>query len=297
MTDGKAPQLCMLILSQGGTGKSLLIAAIMETFEYYNQTHILAKCATTGIAATDIGGVTLHSWAGLSKRAPTKPDWLENATKKTTSKCVRNIEGKAFLVMDKISMCDKTAVYLTSEVTRFSRRMEYKGSSDEPFGGMHVILTGDFHQFLLVSNASGALYVERDTDTVRAILGREIFKQFDTVVILNKQIRVKDKVWIDILNRLRVGECNYDNIDEIEKLVLDHKDCIRPDFQQTPWKDAILVTPRHTVRKMWNEECISRHSREMGNIRYVFQAKDTVKSTRERPSIAARCKIVKLDNN
>jgi len=38
----------------------------METFEFYGQQDILAKCATTGIAATDIGGRTFHSWAGIS---------------------------------------------------------------------------------------------------------------------------------------------------------------------------------------------------------------------------------------
>ena len=53
--------LRMIILGPGGTGKSMLISAITETFEHYGKEDILTKCATTGIAASDIGGKTVHS--------------------------------------------------------------------------------------------------------------------------------------------------------------------------------------------------------------------------------------------
>ncbi|PPQ92734.1 hypothetical protein CVT25_015701 [Psilocybe cyanescens] len=297
MTNGKAPQLRMLILGQGGTGKSMLIGAITETFRYYGQLDILAKCATTGIAATDIGGMTLHSWAGLSQRPPTKEDWLEGACDKTLNKWQRNIEGKAFLILDEVSMTDKTGVFLTSEVTGHTRANDFKGSAEDPFGGMHLIFTGDFHQFPPVGNATGALYVEKQKDTARATIRREIFKQFDTVVILDKQIRIKDKVWIDILNRLRMGECDYNDIEEVEKLVLEHKECDKPNFQEAPWSDAVLVTSRHVVREMWNVESLAKHCRTTGNIRYIVEAEDTVKKTGERPSISTRCKIAKLNED
>ncbi|KAF9470258.1 hypothetical protein BDN70DRAFT_902252, partial [Pholiota conissans] len=55
------PQLKMLILGHGGTGKSHLISTITETFEYLKSSSKLAKCATSGIAASGIKGQTLHS--------------------------------------------------------------------------------------------------------------------------------------------------------------------------------------------------------------------------------------------
>jgi hypothetical protein len=65
---------------------------------------------------------------------------------------------------------------------------------------MHVIKTGDFHQFLPVENLTGTLYVDRpDKDNKQAILGREIFLQFNTVVILDKQNRMKDQTWNNIM--------------------------------------------------------------------------------------------------
>ena len=55
----------MLVIGQGGTGKSVLIDAITETFSYYDQGPDLAKCAPSGIALIPIGGTTIHSWIGI----------------------------------------------------------------------------------------------------------------------------------------------------------------------------------------------------------------------------------------
>lgn len=88
---GQAEQLRMLILRQGGTGKTTLIWAITETFRHYGKLDILAKCATTGIAATDIGAYTLHSWAGLSHNLPKDDNWLDKSSKSSQDKRDTNI--------------------------------------------------------------------------------------------------------------------------------------------------------------------------------------------------------------
>ena len=109
---------------------------------------------------------------------------------------------------------------------------------------MHIIQSGDFHQFPPVSNPTGALYFDRpEKDNKRALLGREIFLQFDKVVILHQQNRIKDETWTNILNRLRMGECNDSDLDEINKLVPTNPDCDIPDFLKSPWDQAILITP------------------------------------------------------
>ena len=51
----------MLMLGHEGTGKSMLIGVIMETFEVLHSEEKLAKCGTSGVAAVIIGGQTLHS--------------------------------------------------------------------------------------------------------------------------------------------------------------------------------------------------------------------------------------------
>jgi len=109
--DGQAEQLKMLILGQGGTGKSTVIRAITETFQHYNKLDILAKCATTGIAATDIGAYTLHSWASLTHNLPKDDGWLDRSSKASIDKRRTNIQGKEFLIVDEVSMEDKTTAY------------------------------------------------------------------------------------------------------------------------------------------------------------------------------------------
>jgi len=58
----------MLVIGEGGTGKSVLIDAITKTFEFHGKRQDLAECGTSGIATSSIKGQTVHSWTGLSVR-------------------------------------------------------------------------------------------------------------------------------------------------------------------------------------------------------------------------------------
>ena len=84
----------MLMLGHGGTGKSMLIEAITETFEVLDSEEKLAKCGTSGMAAVIIGGQILHSWAGIPVNNLHKENWVE-----TTVKHFRN-EGNRIYVGD-----------------------------------------------------------------------------------------------------------------------------------------------------------------------------------------------------
>lgn len=279
----------MLVMGQGGTGKSLLIAAITETFAAYGQEHILAKCATTGIAASDIGGQTVHSWASLATRTKKNKDGTEKKITRSTKKQRDNITGKEVLIMDEVSMFEKKNMALLSQTVALVRAENFKGSADEPFGGMHVILLGDFHQFPPVGDSTSALYVkECKKEDNKGRIGRSIFEQFTTVVFLERQIRVKDAGWSAILNRLRVGECEDEDLEEIQKLVIGDPECETVDFTKEPWNEAILVTSRHMVREAWNTESVKRHCRKTGNVRYEVKAEDTDNQTGEPITMRAR---------
>jgi len=295
--DGQAEQLRMLILGQGGAGKSTVIRAITETFRYYDKLDILAKCAMTGVAAVDIGACTLHSWAALPNSLPKDDNWLDRSLKGSTEKRHANMQGKEFLIVDEVSMEDKATAYCLSEIIGKSRAQEGKGKPHEPFGSMHIIQTGDFHQFPLVGNLTRALYMDRpDKDDKRALLGREIFLQFDNVVILDKQNRIKDKTWSDIMSRARVGKCNANNLYKIEKLVLTNPECNIPDFSKALWDQAILITPRHSVRNLWNEHALAKHCMKTGNRRYIVPAEDTSQDGSEHLSMEAKLAIAGLED-
>ncbi|KAF9524529.1 hypothetical protein CPB83DRAFT_861071 [Crepidotus variabilis] len=141
------------------------------------------------------------------------------------------------------------------------------------FGGLHVILTGDFHQFPPI--AGEALYSRKEGTKETKILGGNIYQQFDTVVILEEQNRVTDQGWTSLLSRLRVGECTQADLKEIDKLVLSHPETTPVDFTTAPWNDAVLITSRNAVRDKWNESALFRHCKETGNQRYIVPAEDT----------------------
>jgi PIF1-like helicase len=285
----------MLVLGHGGTGKSMLIGAITETFKAYQSEDKLAKCATSGVAAVIIGGQTLHSWAGIPINSPRKENWVETESQALKKRRKQNIEGRQFLICDEVSMCMKQLKYRGSEIVARVRGAEGIGTASESFGGMDIIDFGDFHQFPPVGNASAALYCDRpDTDDAHALKGRSIFLEYDHVVILREQMRSTDDVWTGILSRLRVGDCTEHDILEIQKLVLTNPACEIPDFTTAPWCNATLITPRNATKDLWNSAAVERHCRMSGNRKYIISAEDTIKETGETPDKRTKFEIAGL---
>jgi len=191
-------------------------------------------------------------------------------------------------------MIDKTMLYQTSSIVGYFRAAD---TPLIPFAGANVIFTGDFHQFPPVANHMGALYCDRpEKDSPQALLGREICLQFDTIVILREQVRVRDPVWMEILRRLREGSCTDEDISEVQKLVLTNNDCEVPDFSTKPWTGAILIMPRHTVRERWNEAALAKHCGSSGNRKYIVHAEDRMSKTEEEVPLCACVKIAGRDD-
>jgi hypothetical protein len=194
----------MIVNGAGGTGKSTLIRALTETFAYHGKADALSKCATSGVAATQIAGSTVHSWAGLGVQRHSTDEWLHKASDKIRNKRKRNVGGKGCLLIDEMSMLFDTLFANLAKVVAYMKSKNNEGDQNLPFHGMHVILLGDFRQFLPVRNQKGALYSRELTTNANALFGRDIYRQFNTVVTLRQQLRVVDEEWLQILNRLSV---------------------------------------------------------------------------------------------
>ncbi len=76
----------MMVQGQGGTGKTILINAISEMFKYHNAEEILAKTATSGVAASLVGGQTVHSFGAIPINPGKKDDWYDKGSKETEEK-------------------------------------------------------------------------------------------------------------------------------------------------------------------------------------------------------------------
>jgi len=295
--DGRCPQqLLMMVNGQAGTGKSTLLNAITSSFEKLDAPLLLAKTALSGVAASLIGGTTLHWFGGLApKKIPQSDVWTEKSAKHVQERRKKNLLPPLWLAIDEAGMCTLDLLTLLSQVGGQIRAGDAKADSTVPFGGLNIILICDFHQFPPVGGTNVALYcppINRQT----AVIGKAIYLQFETVVNLEKQQRIDDELWVQILSRSREGACTEADIHEIRKLILTNPQCDVPDFGREPWNKAVLVTPRNCVRAAWNRAAVRRHCKETGELLYIFDTEDTVGNERvptnmEQKAILASMKL------
>ena len=121
------------------------------------------------------------------------------------------------------------------------------GMDDLPFGGLNVILVGNFHQFPpVVSGCATPLYYPNNIhpDKTDDIIGREIYQQFSTMVRLQRQVRVVDAVWENLLQ-------NVQNMGAAKNDILNYFGGLLLPIQILRWS-ITMRNPRHGVRKLWN---------------------------------------------
>ncbi|GAW10284.1 ATP-dependent DNA helicase PIF1 [Lentinula edodes] len=286
----KPTQMLMILRGPGGTGKTVAINALTETFKNMGFEPQLAKTATSGVAATLISGRTVHTWAGLSIGGPRGENWVEGSVY-TAQKRLANIGPVEYLIIDEVSMATKDLLANLSDIVTHVRSKLDKPGEGLYFGGMNVILCGDFHQFPPVANGEAALYHPKCTGK-HAQKGQEIYSCFDKVVTLRQQMRVRDKRWQELLDRLRTGSCTREDIEVLHGLRLDIPDNPKPDFQGPEWSKAVLITPRNSARKRWNASAVRQHCAVNKTRLYSCPAEDTAKgsplSTNQRMSVAKK---------
>jgi hypothetical protein len=194
-----------------------------------------------------------------------------------------------------------------SFLARLSRNISIakQGSQSDaliPFSGMSVILCGDLHQFPPVAKSRREfLYtpINLTTDSDDCKIGRANYEQFETVVILKEQMRIKDPVWHSMLTNLRKGQIRDEDIKMLRDRIIPTAD--KEDFGSEPWSSAPLVTPRHSVRTMWNEYCTRKQCKSSGQPVFVCYAQDTMSNkpltVEERFHVALHDKENKNQNN
>jgi hypothetical protein len=241
------PQLRMVIPGEGGTGKSKTIQSITVNFDRLQATHLLVKGAYTGIAASIIDGRTLHVLTAIPLKGV--------RSSKTMKKLMEFWKDKRYFIIDEMSMLSRPFLAKLSSIITTALQAADRGDQNLPFGGLNMILVGDFHQFPpVVCGHAAPLYYPNNgrLDNSDALIGREIYLQFLTVVRLRKQVRVEDPIWEDLLQHVRYGCCKERHIKLLRSLIITNPDTTNPNYDEDPWKSATLVTPRHGVRRMWN---------------------------------------------
>lgn len=145
--------------------------------------------ASTGIAATHLGGMTIHSWSGIGIR-----DYLSEYDLDAMSQqrpLVRRLENTQVLIIDEVSMLHPNTLDLVDAVCKELKR------SHEPFGGMQVVLSGDFFQLPPIVRGGGE---DVFADSANA------WREGDfRICYLSEQHRQDDDSLLTILNDIRDG--------------------------------------------------------------------------------------------
>ena len=282
--------LRMIIHGEGGTGKSRVIQTITDLFASKGAAGLLVKGAYTGIAASLIGRKTLHNIGHIPvhKSQSSKAKIISDETRQKIQDFWRTY---IYLIIDEYSMISKSFFNALEKNIALTKAGNADGST---FGGISVILCGDLHQFPpVVGGLQDALYVPvAPGNTEDQKLGRHLYEEFKTVVILTEQMRIIDPEWCDFLRKLRHGEAQKSEVETLQKLVLGDPNCIPLDTNATDWSNASLVTPRHGVRRAWNEAALHKYCEENEGRMYICPARDTIKkrplSLAERYGLALR---------
>jgi ATP-dependent exoDNAse (exonuclease V) alpha subunit len=126
----------VFLTGPAGSGKTHVLRLYID--ELRRRDIPIGITASTGIAATHMGGVTIHSWCGIGiKDNLSDQDIEEIGAKDYVRKKVENVR---VLIIDEISMLHDYRLDSVDRVLRHIRKC------DEPFGGLQVILCGDFFQ-------------------------------------------------------------------------------------------------------------------------------------------------------
>jgi len=123
------------VTGPAGTGKTYVLNQFIRLAKYEGK-HV-SVTATTGLAASHLGGTTIHSWAGIGVADELPSGFAEHMAKGRRE----IIEKTDVLIIDEISMLHDYRLDMIDEVCRVVRQ-----NPDEAFGGIQVVMSGDFFQ-------------------------------------------------------------------------------------------------------------------------------------------------------
>ncbi len=162
-----------------------------------------AVTASTGIAATHINGRTIHSWSGIGVSSTlTTSDITKIASNARTAKRIREVR---VLVIDEISMLSSDTLAMVETVCRRLKK------SDAPFGGLQVVLVGDFFQLPPVvkeypqESRQSSLLATQGPRSVFAFSSSAWAALNPAVCYLSEQHRQEDPAFLDMLLAVRRG--------------------------------------------------------------------------------------------
>ena len=252
-----------------GSGKTYVLNAFIK---YLNEHDIdVAITASTGIAATHIGGMTIHAWSGIGIR-DNVTDWDIELMEEKKYLWDRYDKVKV-LIIDEISMLSGTFLDTLDRICR-----AFKRKPGIPFGGIQVILCGDLFQLPPVTKKGEA---------VSMVIDSKVWKTMNPIICyLSEQHRQDDEIFTDILNAIRQNNVQDYHLETLEERIREYSE---DDFQNV----TKLFTHNADVDTINNQQLAGIDEEE-----FVFymesKGKENLIETLKKSCLAPETLILKL---
>ncbi len=220
----------LFITGQAGVGKSFLINKFIEHYRenLEEEKKRIYITSLTGISALIVGGQTIHRYCGIGTGEKSIDELIKNIMRNPKTK--QRYFNTKVLIIDEISMMSPDLFDKIDLIFRKIRRV------DKPFGGVQIIVSGDLLQLPPVK-ADGFVF--------DAFNWEECIEE---VIYLNEVMRQSEDVFVNVLNKIRVG-----NVDEEVQHVLEERKNteISNDFGLLPSR---LFSKRLMVKRVNDDE-------------------------------------------
>lgn len=198
----------VFLTGNAGSGKTY----VLNRYITYLKEHDIpvAITASTGIAATHIGGVTIHAWSGMGIKEILNPYEIDQLEEKQY--LWDRYQKTKVLIIDEVSMISGKFLDTLDLVCRSLKR-----NPDEPFGGIQLVLCGDLLQLPPVNSS---LDPEGESSLIIDAMAWKSSKIVSCY--LTEQHRQHDHVFTQVLNAVRTGEPSYEHVDIIESRITEY---------------------------------------------------------------------------
>jgi len=196
----------VFLTGAAGSGKTYVLN---QYIEYLRLKKIsVGITASTGIAATHMGGVTIHSWSGMGIHDSLTTKDLADMYKKQYLR--KHYLRAKVLIIDEISMLHAHQLDMIDQICRYFKK------NDLPFGGMQLVMCGDFFQLPPVTKFQkikdqASLFEQAKTDFVTE---SHIWNEMNLYICyLDEQHRQDDASFLRVLNDIRASDVNETTVE------------------------------------------------------------------------------------
>lgn len=225
----------IFLTGRAGAGKSTLLTHFRQ-----NTKKNVAVTASTGIAAINVSGQTLHSFFGFG--IDITPEKAAEGCHPRRSELLKAVDT---IVVDEISMVRADLLDAVDARLRFCRE------NDLPFGGVQMVFIGDLYQLPPVLEERDKTWFLKSYDSPYFFSARSFKNAGVKHVVLNNVYRQTEKKFIEVLNKMRIGEFSEKDLAMLNKRA-------KASISRRSMKGAVYLTTTNNLAENINAEELMR---------------------------------------